>query len=453
MEGGAGNDTYSVDSLGDEVVEAAGGGIDTVNAGGNLRHYTLDANVENLNLTSALDGTGNNLGNVITGNLFDNVLEGLGGSDTLIGGFGTDTAIYEHNGGRVIVTLGADGADGAAVEFATSSARAPDSTDTLRSIENVTGSAFNDQITGNELDNVLDGRGGADVMAGLNGNDTYIVSTAADIVNEAAGQGTADRVQTSVRYTLATGSQVEFLETTNASGTAAINLVGNGFGNTINGNDGNNVINGGANINAANFDTMAGHGGNDTYIVDANADVVIEAVGEGTLDRVQTGTTYVLGAGSEVEVLETTNAAGTTAFDLVGNEFGNTIIGNNGQNTIVGGFGLDTLVGNGGADIFVWSSVAETGVAANQADIVGADFDPLVGDKLAFNPIDANELVAGDQAFTFIGQGPFTGAGQISTFTDGFDTYILLNTDGDAAQEATIRVLGVHSVDASWFVL
>ena len=76
------------------------------------------------------------------------------------------------------------------------------------------------------------------------------------------------------------------------------------------------------------------------------------------------------------------------------------------------------------------------------------------GDHLAVNPIDADGNAAnGDTAFTFIGTGAFTAAGQINTFTDGFDTYILLNTDADASQEMTIRVLGVHNVDASWFVL
>jgi hypothetical protein len=32
-------------------------------------------------------------------------------------------------------------------------------------------------------------------------------------------------------------------------------------------------------------------------------------------------------------------------------------------------------------------------------------------------------------------------------------TYILLNTDADAIQEATIRLNGAHTVDASWFAL
>ncbi len=38
------------------------------------------------------------------------------------------------------------------------------------------------------------------------------------------------------------------------------------------------------------------------------------------------------------------------------------------------------MTGNGGGDTFVWRSTNETGVAANEADIVGADFNPLIGD-------------------------------------------------------------------------
>src|SRR4029079_419993 len=123
-----------------------------------------------------------------------------------------DTASYEHNSGRVVVTL-VDGSDGKAAEFAGPKDTAASSFDTLRGIENVTGSAFDDQITGNSLDNVIDGRGGADTMAGGNGNDTYFVDNAKDVVRELAGQGTADHVQTSVSYGLASGADVEFLET------------------------------------------------------------------------------------------------------------------------------------------------------------------------------------------------------------------------------------------------
>ena len=93
LTGGAGNDTYILGS-GDQVVEAANGGTDTVQSG--LTH-TLGANVENLILTgfSAVNGTGNSLNNAMTGNSANNVLSGAGGADTLRGGLGNDTV----NGG------------------------------------------------------------------------------------------------------------------------------------------------------------------------------------------------------------------------------------------------------------------------------------------------------------------------------------------------------------------
>jgi hypothetical protein len=90
--------------------------------------------------------------------------------------------------------------------------------------------------------------------------------------------------------------------------------------------------------------------------------------------------------------------------------------------------------------------------ALAKADVV-TDFNRAGGDLLAFNPIDANLTVGGNQAFTFIGTAAFTAPGQINYFTTATDTYILLNTDADASQDATIRVFGVHTVDASWFVL
>jgi Ca2+-binding RTX toxin-like protein len=93
LTGGAGNDTYIIGAS-DTVVEAAGGGTDTVQS---LLTHTLGANVENLILTGtgAINGTGNSLNNAITGNSANNVLSGAGGNDQLRGGLGTDTV----NGG------------------------------------------------------------------------------------------------------------------------------------------------------------------------------------------------------------------------------------------------------------------------------------------------------------------------------------------------------------------
>lgn len=96
MSGGKGNDTYYVENVGDQVIETvagAAGGTDIVISSVN---FTLGANVENLMLTGTanLNGTGNELHNVINGNAGDNILFGGGGNDTLNGYGGFDTAVY-----------------------------------------------------------------------------------------------------------------------------------------------------------------------------------------------------------------------------------------------------------------------------------------------------------------------------------------------------------------------
>ncbi len=101
MFGGLGNDTYIVDNVNDTVNELENEGIDTILSSVTR---TLEANVENLTLTrnSTINGTGNDLNNIITGNNRNNILDGgfgadtlIGdrGNDTLIGGFGTDTLV------------------------------------------------------------------------------------------------------------------------------------------------------------------------------------------------------------------------------------------------------------------------------------------------------------------------------------------------------------------------
>ncbi len=107
LAGGPGDDTYIVDSSRDVVIENAGQGQDTVKSSVN---YTLTVNIENITLTgnANIDGTGNNLDNVIIGNSGNNLLKGLDGNDTLIGSAGNDTLMGGK--GNDILT-GGDGSD------------------------------------------------------------------------------------------------------------------------------------------------------------------------------------------------------------------------------------------------------------------------------------------------------------------------------------------------------
>ena len=93
--GGTGDDMYYIRDARDVVVENSGEGTDTVWVTIPINNYTLGANVENLmfNGSSALNGTGNELNNVMTGDGANNILDGKAGNDTLSGGAGNDTLI------------------------------------------------------------------------------------------------------------------------------------------------------------------------------------------------------------------------------------------------------------------------------------------------------------------------------------------------------------------------
>jgi Tol biopolymer transport system component len=209
----------------------------------------------------------------------------------------------------------------------------------------INGLDSNDTIVGTSAADYLVADGGTDTLVGLGGNDALLVR-ANDHVVEAVGGG-FDNVAARESFVLNGGAEVEVLSTVDNNGTAAINLVGNEFGQSIIGNNGNNYLDG-----AGGADVMIGRGGNDTYIVDNAGDVIVEAVGQG-FENVASSVSYVLTAGAEIEVLSTTDNAGTAALYLVGNEFGQSIIGNDGNNYLNGAGGADVMIGQGGNDTYI----------------------------------------------------------------------------------------------------
>lgn len=106
MSGNSGNDKYVVDNAFDVVVENAAEGVDTIVS---TIDYTLGANVENLTLTeSAVNGTGNDLGNYMLGTAGGNVILGKGGDDLINGRGGNDVIVGGAGNDALYGDLGAD---------------------------------------------------------------------------------------------------------------------------------------------------------------------------------------------------------------------------------------------------------------------------------------------------------------------------------------------------------
>ena len=373
MKGGLGNDTYVVDNAGDVAAENAGEGTDKIRAGVT---YTLGVNIENLVLTgtAAIDGTGNEISNIMYGNSAGNVLSGEGGNDTLLAGDGADTlyggsgndwldgqggsdtmlggigddVYFVDNIGDVVMEAAGEGFDavktsisytlGVNMEYLALAGTAN---------INGTGNSQNNTIVGNSGDNILDGGGGIDGMKGGLGNDTYIVDNTKDAVTENAGEGT-DKVRSSATYTL--GANIENLVLT---GTAAINGTGNELSNIMYGNSSGNVLRGeggndtllagdGADTlyggsgndwldGQGGSDTMVGGIGDDVYFVDNIGDTVSETP-SGGFDAVKASISYTLGAELEYLALN-----GSDNLNGTGNSQNNTIVGNSGDNILDGG--------------------------------------------------------------------------------------------------------------------
>ena len=261
--------------------------------------------------TTAVNGTGNNLNNVLTGNAANNTLTGGAGDDTLDGNMGTDTmvggtgndAYYVDATTDVVTELAGEGTDvvnaritytlGSNVENLTlmGTTAINGTGNTLNNV--LTGNSANNTLTGAAGDDTLDGGAGADTMVGGTGNDTYVVDNVADVTTESKNAGT-DTVISSINWTLGTD-----LESLTLSGTANTNATGNTLANVLTGNAGDNVLNGGAGA-----DTMVGGLGNDTLDGGAGADSLVGGAGNDT---------YVLGRGYGVDtVTENDTTAGNT---------------------------------------------------------------------------------------------------------------------------------------------
>ena len=435
MTGTAGNDVFVVDNEADTITEGVNQGIDTVQSS---VHYTLAANLENLNLTGFLNlnGAGNALDNALTGNSGDNVLVGGTGADTITGGAGNDSlhgnTFAGNDDGSIDVLRGGTGDDTYEVTSGNSALDqvvelAGEGVDTVRllldgptyalpsNVENLTVRTvtynFGTLLYGNSLDNVItfdpnrgpawiDGGAGADTMIAAMGG-TFYVDNIGDRIVAPSGD-----VFASVDWTLGSGFTGLTL-----TGTAPIAGTGNSSNNILDGksNSAANVLTGGA--------------GDDVYRVGAG-DTVVELAGGGN-DRVEfqylaAGNTFLIdnfaGASIESFVVPVNRGGGYTVIGSAAAEqisylgstsgVGGTLHGAGGDDTLWGGDGSDVLDGGTGADMMSGGLGSDTYIVDSSLDVVvdtgGVD---TVVSSVTYTLADAieNGTTAGSQGFVLTG--------------------------------------------------
>ena len=412
--GGAGDDRFIVDHAGDVVMENVSEGTDTVES--SVTH-TLVTHVENLTLagTTAINGTGNTLDNILTGNGAANVLDGDLGVDTMVGGQGDDTYVVDNDGDSVTEDAG----NGSDLVLASVSHTLSANVENLTLIGSV---AVNG--TGNALHNVLTGNSTANTLTGRAGDDVYIVG-AGDVVVEGVNEGT-DLVQSDASFVLS--ANVENLTLT---GTGLLNGTGNSLNNILIGNMAANVLDGGAGA-----DSMTGGQGDDTYVVDNAGDVLTENVGEG-IDTVQSSLTYTLGVN-----LENLTLTGTSAVSGIGNSLDNILTGNSAANVLTGGAGNDTYIIGAGDSVIeavgggtdtVHSALTYT-LGANVENLTLTGSSAINGTGNSLN----NVLVGNSVANTLAG-----GAGNDTYVVGAGDTVVESNNNGtDTIHSSVTWTLG-----------
>ncbi len=248
--------------------------------------FDIDGILEELGSIKFIGAAGNDVG---FGAVGDDDLKGGGGNDTLSGFAGADTVeggagADEMHGGTGKDTLSyKDSASKVTVNL-NGTARGGDAEgDTFDGFENLTGSAFNDKLTGTNAANVLIGGDGNDQLKGANGADSLFGGTGTDtadyagssegvIVDLDAGTGSNGAAEGDTLSSIENVKGSKFGDT----------LIGNIFVNKLNGAAGEDLLDG-----RTGNDILTGGAGDDTFVlshVAASADTITDyTVGSDTL--------------------------------------------------------------------------------------------------------------------------------------------------------------------------
>jgi Ca2+-binding RTX toxin-like protein len=286
---------------------------------------------------------GDAFANRLFGGRGNDLLQGGAGADTLDGGEGIDTATYAASTDAIFVDLIGQLVGGDATG------------DSLIGIENLIGSAFDDQLYGFSIANRIDGGAGSDLIDGDIGNDTLIGGLNGDAGDTVSYYFATSAVTVSLVLTTA--------QNTGGSGVDVIsgfeNLEGSNFNDVLTGTATRNFIYGGMGddriLAGAGDDVLNGDVGDDTMEGGTGFDDIFGGDGEEFNGDTASYAASAAGVTVDLRLQETgefQNSAGDANLDLLheienitGTRFVDTLIGDTESNIIEGGAGADSLVG------------------------------------------------------------------------------------------------------------
>ena len=312
LNGGAGNDTLIGGPSADVIKGGAGNDIIVSNGGNDY----IDGGDGNDTITA---GAGNQT--ILGGNGDDLIIAGGPGNSIYDGGAGNNTVDYSGQTAGITFNQLTGVATGTSI-----------GTETASNFHTIIGTNFTDNITADNL---------GDVIRGLAGNDTLIGGTGDDIIIAGDGNNYVD-------------------------GRAGNDMISNGLGaSTLLGGDGNDIITGGS-----GGDTIDGGIGDDTI------------VGATPTNPAYTGNHITGGDGND-------NITGGNGHDFIYGNAGNDIIhggdggsyidGGSGDNQIYGGAGADTILAADGTNLIYGGGSADTITVGNGTNtIYGNDGDDVI---------------------------------------------------------------------------
>lgn len=369
------------------------------------------------------------------------------GADTLAEGASTDDWLADGSAGDDSLVTGS-GQD---------TVRGGDGNDSIATGDGDDLLTYDDDVTPTGYDTV-DGGAGFDELRALSGGTIIRVSSLSGI-ERISSDGFAE-----VGLYAGDGNDTLDLSAVQMVGITAVK---GGRGNdTITGSAGDDTIFGGA-----GNDSLAGGAGDDVFRIGKPSGMDRIDGGTGS-NRIEAAIEYArigLDAISNVQLI---SSAGHAHARIVGNGLANTLdlsgvqtagielielgggndtlVGSASADAILGGAGADILSGGAGADSFVYTAITES--KPGRFDRI-LDFTSGV-DTVNLQGIDANTTLAGDQAFTLIGNSPFSGiAGELRVFQAGGETRLRGDVNGDGIADFDIRFVAGLSMTTGDFIL